>query len=306
MIELKSIEEIQQIQSESAASIILYLVDIKEQQTSAGTPYSRLYFRDKKNAISVPLWNVSLDAAKSAYKPDTVYRLFVTVGQYKDNMTIKRIASAEEVTDPQVIRVYKPHLFKSATALNCKLIVAAVGSLRNTVYYPYLVGVYGDKDVLPDTILHAYASINYHDSYPGGFVNHIGGMLTIASKIKENYLPGRCEQVWNVDWQYIMAGILLHDIGKLQTYTPVTEATVRFKDTCLLDHNVIGVGMMYSIHDSLDMASRMPEGVFQQLAYTICYHDNIDKLYTHKRLEDKIISYIDGLEATLAVACDLK
>lgn len=40
--------------------------------------------------------------------------------------------------------------------------------------------------------------------------------------------------------------------------------------------------------------------------YTICYHDTLDKLYEHKRVEDKIISYIDGLEATLAVSCSLE
>lgn len=306
MIELNSIEDIQQVPSESTASIVLFLVDIKEQQTSAGAPYSRLYFRDKKDAISVPLWNVSLDAAKSAFKIDTVYKLYVTIGEYKDSMTIKRIASSEEITDPKILKAYKPHLYKNASSRNCDLIVAAIKFLKASPYYPYLVGVYGEGNTLPDIILRAYASINHHDNYPGGFVNHIGGMLAIVSKIKEAYLAGRCEEVWSVDWQYVMAGILLHDIGKLETYDPVTDVTVRFKDTCLLDHNIVGVGMLYSIHNSLPEKERLSEEMFQRLSYTIYNHDRLEKLYTHKHLEDKIIAYIDGLEATLAIACDLK
>lgn len=308
MINLKNLADMHNYTTDESATVVLYLADIKEQLTSTKSVYSRLYFRDTKSTISVPLWDVSLEAAKAAYKIDTVYSLCVTIGMYRDTMTIKRIASATEVTDPEIVKKFKPHMQKQATNLCSNVVAAAVESLKNTQYYKYVSAVYGDDKQSSEfaTFSKAYASINYHDNYPGGLMNHVGGMLALAARIKENYLAGRCEKKWEVDWQYVTVGILLHDIGKLETYSAVTDHTIRYKDTCLLDHNRIGVGMLYAIHSMLLPQERLPDDTFQQLAYTICYHDDIEKLYTHKRVEDKIISYIDGLDATLACACTLE
>lgn len=308
MITLNSIDELQNYDSDKTVAITLYLADIKEQVTSTGSVYSRLYFRDVKGSISVPLWNMDLATAQTVYKIDTVYALVAVIGAYKDSMTIKRIVSSTEVTDSNIVKKYKQHMFKYATNTCCEMVALAVGSLKESKYYKYATAIYGtsiDSQQF-SKCKKAYASINYHDNYPGGLINHVGGMLLIASQLKKIYLTGRCETQWDVSWQYITIGILMHDIGKLDTYSDVTEHTVRFRDTCLLDHNKIGVGILYAIHNSLPEEERLQEEDFQQLAYTICYHDDIEKLYTHKRIEDKIISYIDGLESTLAGACSLE
>lgn len=309
MKELKTLAELSECSPGDQVSFIALLVDIKSQNTKDGREYVRLYFRDDKAAISVPLWNNTLEGAKDAYLIDTIYCIVGVTKEYQGNILLDRILSATIVSDEHITKRLKQHLYKRASEENIDFILKAINGLKETPYGPYVTAIYGDgtkEDERFTALLKAYASINYHDNYPGGFINHIGDMLHIAGTLKTKFLTYRCEDVWNVDWQYITAAIMLHDIGKLQTYTAVTDYTIRFKDDCVLDHNTIGVGMLYQINSHLPEEQRCDYKTFQHLAYTICYHDDKDKLLSHKRLEDKIIAYIDGLDATLAVACSME
>lgn len=308
MIELASLAELANVPYGEQVAFIALVVDVKQQVTSTNKTYSRVYLRDDKEAVSVPLWDTSLEVAKEQYKIDEIYAFGATTDTYNQKTVIKKFISHSKIEDPVVTRRLKQHMFKKATENNINLIYTTLDRLKPTKYYKYLTAIYGEsiEDIKQSPILDAFASINHHDNYPGGYINHVGDMLRIAGLVRNNYLLGRCEKVWRLDWPYIMSAIMLHDIGKLETYTNVTKYTVRFRDDCLLDHNRIGVGMLYRIHSCIEEPERLSEQEFQRLAYTISYHDDGTKLYEHKRLEDKIISYIDGLEATLAEACVLE
>ena len=309
MKELNSLAELGECSPGDQVSFIALLTDIKSQQTKGQKEYARLYFRDDKAAISIPLWNNTVDTVGDAYVPDTIYSVIGVTKDYQGQILVDRILSTTIVSDPQITKRLMQHMYKHATDANIQLILCAVQKLKDTPYGPYISAIYGDgtlEDEKFQGLLKAYASINYHDNYPGGFINHIGDMLHIAGMVKSKFLTFRCEDVWTINWQFITAAIMLHDIGKLQTYKSLTAYTVRFRDDCMLDHNKVGVGMLYCIDQSLVPEKRCEYKLFQRLAYTICYHDDKDKLLTHKNLEDKIISYIDGLDATLSVACSLE
>lgn len=308
MIELQSLADLAEVSPGEQVTFLALVTDIKLQTTSANKEYSRVYLRDDKCAVSVPLWDTSLDTAREMLAVDAIYSFGAVTDSYKGTTVLKKFISFTEVTDENVTRKLKQHMFKNATESNIELIYATIDKLKTTAYYPYLVEIYGESPIseTAEQMKTAFASINHHDNYPGGLVNHIGGMLRIAAHIRKTYLTGRCEEVWDINWAYIMTAIMLHDIGKLETYSQVTQYTVRFRDDCMLDHNVIGVGILYRIHERLPEQYRLAEKEFQQLAYTIRYHDTLEKLYEHKRIEDKIISYIDGLEAILATSCSLK
>ena len=309
MREIQTLAELNECSPGEQVSFVALLTDIKSQATKDNREYARLYFRDDKAAISIPLWNSTAEAAQEAYAIDGIYCVIGTTREYQGNITIDRILSTKPVDDEKIKKRLMQHMYKHATDENIDLILKAIAALRDTPYGPYIRAVYGEgtiEDEKFQSLLKAYASINYHDNYPGGFINHIGDMLHIAGSLKTKFLTYRCEDVWSIDWQFITAAIMLHDIGKLQTYSSVTEYTIRFRDDCTLDHNRIGVGMLYAIDESLPTEQRCDYKIFQQLAYTICFHDDKDKLLLHKRLEDKVISYIDGIDATLAVACNLE
>ena len=308
MISLNSLAELSDVKAGEQISVSALITDMKVLTTANGKDYVRLYLRDDKSATSVPLWNDTLESASNAYTVDEVYCITASTQDYQNKTVIQKLLSATKITDEIVIKRLKKHMFKYADKTCFATVLAAVKAQQSTPFGPYLAAVYcngTEEDPKFKELCKAYASINHHDNYPGGFINHVGGMLRIAAFLKTQYLVGRCEEQWDVDWNYIFTAILLHDIGKLRTYTSITDYTIRFRDDCQLDHNTMGVGIWYEINESLPEDKRLPFDIHQRIAYTICFHDNPDKLYTHKHLEDKIISYIDGLEATLAVSCSL-
>lgn len=308
MVTISRLKELEQCSPGEQVMFTAYLANMKKQFTKDNTEYTRLYFRDSQDSMSVPIWDTRFDTAKEMYKLDTVLSIVASTRSYNNATVVDRILSCKAVTDEKVIRELTKQLYREATPFCIDLVRRAVNSLVGTMYEPYIMAIYGESNDSPEftQLMKSYASINHHDNYPGGLLNHVGGMLLLEAETKKNYLSGRCENAWDVDWQYITAGILMHDIGKLQTYNKVSEFVVEFREDCTLDHNTIGVGMLYGIHNSIARDKRMSEADFQKLAYTICYHDSSDKLYTHKRNEDKIISYIDGLESTLAISVSVK
>lgn len=309
MTNLDSLADLATCSPGDQVSFAALVTDIKLQTTTTGKDYARLYIRDDKAAISIPFWNDTVESLQTAYELDKIYSFTAYTDVYKNSICLKKILSATEILDETINRRIKQFMYKHATPENIAIILAAVNSLKDTPYGPYLTAIYGEgteDDPLFEKLKRSYASINHHDNYPGGYLNHVGGMLHIAGMLNKKYLGFRCESQWLVDWKFITAAIMLHDIGKLQTYVDLTDYTIRFNEKCLLDHNKIGVGMLYMINDKLPEDKRCSYEIFQQLNYTICYHDTVDKPYEHKRMEDVLISYIDGLESTLAIACSLE
>lgn len=305
---LKSLAELPQCDSGEQVVFTAYISNVREFFTTEGKPYSRVYFRDRNTTVNVPLWNIPIDTACNIYAIDTVVCVLATTKSYNGGIVIDKITSATEVTDPDIVAEYTKFLFRTATESNKDLVDKNIKVLTDTKYGPYVAAFYGTGRGSEQfsRIEQAFASINHHDNYPGGLLNHVGGMLRIATDIKHTYLQGRCEKKWAVDWEYIAAAILLHDIGKLETYDRVTKYVVEFKKDYMLDHNTGGVGMLYAVHYGLPAEHRLSDKELQELAYTIRYHDDIDKLYAHKRMEDKLVSCIDGLEANLAVSLELE
>lgn len=78
------------------------------------------------------------------------------------------------------------------------------------------------------------ASIRYHHSYPGGFIEHIQAMHELCNSLSR-IVRGvyGCE----VDDDLVTCGVLLHDIFKPATYTQRTEGGYRRSDLAeRIDH----------------------------------------------------------------------
>lgn len=307
--QLNSLAEIKFCSRGDTALVCALIGDIKVMQTSEGRDYVRVYLRDQTGTTSVPLWNDTLEKVQEIFKIGEVYSFTLVMGEFNGSVTVKRISNAVECTDEKILKQCKQYMYKHATDMCIQLVLAAVKQLLSTPYGPYIQAIYGNgtnEDDRFKELLKAFASVGHHDNYSGGFINHIGGMLHIASFVKSQYLAGRCEEMWTADWMYITAAILMHDIGKLEIYVPIADGLVRYREDCMLDHNICGTGELYAIHASLPEEKRLPSDLFYRLAYSIGNHDKLESLYAHKHVEDRILSNIDGLDAALASCCVLK
>lgn len=80
---------------------------------------------------------------------------------------------------------------------------------------------------------HAPAARDHHQNYPGGLLEHTLNVVSLALALADAYAgPGRPgltfnQQILPIDRQALIAGGLLHDIGKIETYkfAPLPELT---------------------------------------------------------------------------------
>lgn len=320
MIFLNNLKDLSTCPLKEQVAFSALVTNVKELPKSSAKPntsstYVRVYLRDMEDSVSFPLWNSSLADAQDAFKIDTAYEFICTLKDF-NGPCIDSVVSYTEITDSEKLKLLKPHLFKSLSEENAAFIGSVISSLATSKYGPYIKALYGDGNdttytfdtsLFPDKVClySAFASINRHDNYAGGFINHVIGMLKLALFAKSKYLAGRSESTLKLDWQYILAAVLLHDVGKPLTYNNVNDHLIEFRSDCKLDHNLMGVALLSEIHSRIVPELQLPYEDLQNLLYIIKYHDDIDKIYRHRRAEDNVIALLDGMDSILASAAKL-
>lgn len=86
-----------------------------------------------------------------------------------------------------------------------------------------------------DDLAKAAAGVKTHHAYRGGLVEHIVNMLETAKRIRDLY-PA-------VDFDVLLAGIFLHDLGKVREMS-LDNAFVYTDEGQLLGHLIIGIEML--------------------------------------------------------------
>ena len=103
------------------------------------------------------------------------------------------------------------------------------------------------------------ASVKMHHNFRSGFLEHILTMAQIAKKISPLY---------SVDLDLVLAGVLLHDIGKLKEINSDYEAEYTDEGN-LIGHIVIGRDMVLS---AINKIRKFPEDLSQKIEHIILSH----------------------------------
>lgn len=145
-------------------------------------------------------------------------------------------------------------------------LVGIIGEIGDPDIRALLKGFFAD-DVFLEEFSTAPAAVTMHHSYRGGLLEHVLGMIRISVAVAEIHR--------DLDADYLIAGCILHDIGKLRTYAQEGLAIVRTDDGNLIGHIAIGYQMVS------DMMARtnpeMPYEKRQKILHMILSH--------HGRLE---------------------
>ena len=107
------------------------------------------------------------------------------------------------------------------------------------------------------------AATNVHHNYQGGLLQHTVNVAKTAYNIAINYK--------NIDLDIVLAGALLHDIGKLYEYDEDGSISVEGR---LFDHISIGTRMLFEeyYHPNINGYYKFPERDLQHLSHIILSH----------------------------------
>lgn len=129
-----------------------------------------------------------------------------------------------------------------------------------------------------------------HHAYRGGMLEHITKMAEIGRFVSNAY---------GADWDLVFAGIVLHDIGKLQELAYEGGAGNYTRDGNLVGHIALGIVM---VREAINGISGFPDDLRAQIEHLIASHHGTREHGSPvepKTIEAFILASIDELDSKL-------
>jgi 3'-5' exoribonuclease len=134
------------------------------------------------------------------------------------------------------------------------------------------------------------AAQQIHHAYRGGFLEHISKMAEVGLLIARAY---------GADEDLVLAGVILHDIGKLQELAYEGGAGSYTRDGNLVGH--IGLGMMM-VREAANGIAGFPLELRSQIEHLVASHHGVREYGSPvepKTIEAFILASVDELDAKL-------
>ncbi len=213
--------------------------------TNSGNPYLSLVLQDSSKAIEAKLWDVKPELEKQL-EVGKVYDFDVEVIKYKNNLQAKvlkvlPLPQSEIDMDDFVFRspvskeTLRANIQEGINMIDnekiAKIVSGALNFYSNSFYdYP--------------------AAAKIHHNFIGGLATHTSGMIKVAAAL--------CGIYPSLDRDYLIAGVILHDLGKIEELTSpvVTEYTKQGKllgHISIMDARLLQIGKDLGLEDSEEL-----------------------------------------------------
>jgi 3'-5' exoribonuclease len=212
------------------AVLSLFLVAVKEIRTSqrSGKSWLELALRDRTGSIPAKMWD-NFEALAKTFEADDVVQIRGRVKLYngQKEMTLEQIV-------PAAVRDYDLADFLAHTKHDVEKLFgdlsAAVAAVKNPWIKRLLESVVTDPAIVPK-LKRAPAAMSMHHAFVGGLLEHTVSLIGLGRAVAAHYPE--------LDFDVLLAGIVLHDIGKIDelSYERATNYTTAGR---LLGHITIG------------------------------------------------------------------
>jgi 3'-5' exoribonuclease len=208
----------------------LFMVGVKEIRTSqrSGKSWLELVLRDRTGSIPAKMWD-NFEALAKTFEADDVVQIRGRVKLYngQKEMTLEQIV-------PAAVRDYDLSDFLAHTKHDIEQLYrdlsAAIAAVKNPWIKRLLESVINDPAIVPK-LKRAPAAMSMHHAFVGGLLEHTVSLISLGRAVAEHYPE--------LDADVLLAGIVLHDIGKIDelSYDRATNYTTAGR---LLGHITIG------------------------------------------------------------------
>ncbi len=257
-------------------------------ETKAGKPYLILTVMDRSGEITGPIWD-NAEALSQKCQPGNFIRLSGQVQSYREKPQL-RVDDVEVVSEDDVDKAD----FIAVSTKDMDGMAEAIQELIRSVHNPHikkLLQRFFKKGELWEAFKTAPAAKGIHHAYVGGLLEHCLSMARIADFLSSHY-PG-------VDRSLLLAGVLLHDIGKvkeLQAEVGLIEYTPEGR---LKGHLVIGSELVAQEARNL---RDFPEDLLIRLQHLILSHHGRQEFgspIVPMTVEAFLLNHIDEMDSKM-------
>ena len=200
-------------------SDLFALLTVKELlSTRDGKPYHRVGFRDARREVSFPIWQDSpwAEDCKQSWTPGVCYKLRAmyretTYGPQLEIRKIRPVSEADRVDgyDPQM---FLPQSRFNPTEMMGELLQLVESKVPDAGLKRLTQSILNDHR---ERLLTLPAATRNHHAYVGGWLEHVLSVTRTAVYLAEKYDDYYPDLKPRLNRSLVIAGAVLHDIGKL-------------------------------------------------------------------------------------------
>ena len=250
-----------------------------------GAPYLNLRLKDKTGELDGKVWDNVAELDKAFRKGDFVFIQSRAV-QYKNAVQLSvlsaRVAAPEEIEARDYFPVAKVDPDRMFAELKNFAAAVRTPALRE------LLGDFLADEEIAGLFKRAPAAKGFHHVYIGGLLEHTLSVVKILDGLGRHYE--------GLNYDLLMTGGILHDIGKIYEYS--YDGLIDYTDEGrLIGHIVLGVEML-----DRRIAARpdFPAQLAMELRHILLSHHGVLEFGSPKRpktLEALVVHYVDDLDA---------
>ncbi len=254
-------------------------------QKKDGKNYLNVSVSDKTGTLKGVMWDGLDDVVLALVSGDYV-NIRGNVSEYKGNLqlVVKSIAGID-------VQSVNPVDFLPATMRDVDQMFHRLGQLADSISNPHIkelmAAFFRDQEIV-GALKTAPAAKNMHHAYLGGLLEHTLSMALLAEKISSHY--------GGLDRDLLMAGTILHDIGKIRELSYRTHIDYTDEGR-FLSHIVIGVLM---VREKIAAIKDFPLEAEQLIEHMIISHHGAREFGSPeppKTIEAVLLHYIDEIDA---------
>ena len=212
-----NVTNIKQFKDKEKHDLPLLVSNIIQGVTTKGSPYLSITFQDKTGQIEGKLWDVKPEQLQ-IIKQGQIIQVSFEVLNYREQLQLKLFDVKALDQKAQRIDDFLPESDVSSQDLKLS-IEGFIAEIKNPVYHSLVSSIV--KEVGYDFYEYPAARKNHHE-YKGGLASHVVSMILLAKEVLRLYPT--------LDYDLLMSGILLHDIGK----------TVELSGPILTEYTTVG------------------------------------------------------------------
>lgn len=209
--------------------------DLKLHKDKNGNPYYRLVLADKTGEVKANIWGDKIpDSEVRDLKRGDIVCVDAVVDSYNEKtqlniLSLKKVKAGDfDLSDLlQVSRFDIDELWER--------LESQIGKIKDDDYRSLIKAIFKDEKV-KKTFRSITAGIGVHHDFVGGLLEHIVEMIDIAKSFKKWYPEA--------NFDLVVAGIILHDIGKVEEIVSIGTSFEKTERGRLIGHIVQGIELL--------------------------------------------------------------
>jgi 3'-5' exoribonuclease len=265
---------------------LFYIVDRETRKTREGKDFLIFQIRDRTGMLKAILFEPAI--ASGIIKGSFVH-ITGKLNEYNGRINIKVDDMWEEKDEEVDFCDFLPSTTRNVDDCYKRLKNTAHAAPEPLIA---LLTAFFDNSTFERQFKLAPAGVRAHHAYLGGLCLHTYDMLIAAEDI--------CKQDPSLDKDLLLAGVLLHDIGKIREYSYIRTID-NTDEGKLLGHIVIGVRM---IEREIERIPSFPEKLAWKLLHMVISHHGFMEYGSPRKplfIEAEILHQLDNLDAKRAM-----